>query len=254
MVHCPNHHSNKHSLTNDTGVNTVYLVCGAKEANRVLLSSNGTEFKWTWRLGAGLPLIPIVLIISRTRILDATLPVLPFIFFCHTDPLHITFPPSPAITLAVLPYLRGIYNSLYDRLLLPYDKKWSTQLERERTNTEDGAEVVIEEIVDEEDEGANGVAAPAQDANEEWHAREIGIGRGNNIINLGAGFSKSIVEALFFPAVMAGMGTILGRFQKVRKLLPERFHRNILGGCLFVILKVCHHSCSFSKQNRKPRI
>jgi len=235
------------NLTNHIGVNTVYLICGTEAANNILLNRNGTEFNWTWRLGVGLPLIPIVLIISRTRILDATLPLVPFIFFSHLDPLHITFPPSPSLTLALLPYLRGFYNTFYDRVLLPYDKKWSKQLEREGATTEDEVEVVIEEIVDEQDEGADAAAVPAQNAEPEWHAREIGVGRGNNIINLGAGFSRSIVEALFFPAVMASMGTLLGRFQRIRKLLPQRFHRNILGGCLFVILKVCCHSYSCSR-------
>src|SRR5690606_27977281 len=66
------------------GVNSVYLICGSDFANNLFLGQNATEFtdlNWSWRLALGLPSIPVVLIGSRTRYMDAILPVIPFVFF-----------------------------------------------------------------------------------------------------------------------------------------------------------------------------
>ena len=217
------------------GVNSVYLICGTEMANSLLLAPGSNDFQWTWRLGVGLPLIPFVLVGSRMRIMDATLPVLPFIFFCHSDPLHFTLPPSPAVTLALLPYLRSAYYGVWDRFIKPHEEEWAKAVEP--VQEEENARAVdgVEEI------------APAQGAQEQ--ARNQGQGRGwqgevivenHNIVVQGSNVTNSIVGALLLPSVSALMGSLLGRIPALRKKLPESFHRSILGGCLFVILKVCH--------------
>ncbi|RPB21023.1 hypothetical protein L211DRAFT_841004 [Terfezia boudieri ATCC MYA-4762] len=218
------------------GVNSVYLICGTEMANSLLLAPGSSDFQWTWRLGVGLPLIPFVLVGSRTRIMDATLPVLPFIFFCHSDPLHFTLPPSPAVTLALLPYIRSAYYGVWDRFIKPHEEEWAK---------------AVEPVQEEENAAADAVdgveeAIPVQGARE--HARNQEQGRGwqgevivenHNIVVQGSNVTNSIVGALLLPSVSALMGSLLGRIPALRKKLPESFHRSILGGCLFVILKDC---------------
>jgi hypothetical protein len=220
------------------GVNSVYLICGSDFANNLFLGQNATEFtdlNWSWRLALGLPSIPVVLIGSRTRYMDAILPVIPFVFFVNSDPLHLTFPPSPALTLAVLPYIRGAYNNLWDRFLAPYEKEWlkvglpagstsAQEVPAIQHRVENAAEVEIPDALQAEVE-----------VERQWH----GNVRVDNILINGSSLSRTIVGALLFPGVTAVMGSILGRIPFVRNRLPSAFHRNILGGCLFVLLKVC---------------
>lgn len=202
-------------------------------ANSLLLAPGSNDFQWTWRLGVGLPLIPFVLVGSRTRIIDATLPVLPFIFFCHSDPLHFTLPPSPAVTLALLPYLRSAYYGVWDRYIKPHEQEWAKAVEP--AQEEENAEAV---------NGAEEVAplqGVAEQARNNEHVRgwqgEV-IVENHNIVVQGSNVTNSIVGALLLPSVSALMGSLLGRIPALRKKLPESFHRSILGGCLFVILKV----------------
>ncbi|KAI5805516.1 hypothetical protein DFH27DRAFT_551454 [Peziza echinospora] len=217
------------------GVNTVYLICGTEMANRLLLSPTSHDFKWTWRLGAGLPLIPFVLVGSRTRIIDATLPVLPFIFFCHTDPLHFTLPPSPAVTLALLPYLRGAYYSFWDKFIKPHEDAWVKAVEPATGEDEIGGAAA--EQAAPAPAAHRGAAANQQAAGGGWQGEVIV--ENHNIMVQGSNVTNSIVGALLLPSVSALMGSLLGRIPALRKRLPESFHRSILGGCIFVILKDC---------------
>lgn len=198
-------------------------------ANSLLLAPGSNDFQWTLRLGVGLPLIPLVLIGSRTRIIDATLPVLPFIFFCHSDPLHFTMPPSPAVTLAILPYLRGAYYGVWDRFIKPHEEEWSKAVEP-----------VQEEEVADANDAVDDIAPPigqqAQGQGRRWQGEVIV--ENHNIVVQGSNVTNSIVGALLLPSVSALMGGLIGKIPALRKRLPESFHRSILGGCLFVILKV----------------
>lgn len=214
----------------------MYLICGTEMANSLLLAPGSNDFQWTWRLGVGLPLIPFVLVGSRTRIIDATLPVLPFIFFCHSDPLHFTLPPSPAVTLALLPYLRSAYYGVWDRFIKPHEQEWAKAVEpaQEAENAE--AADIAEEAVP----AAQGIREPVQNnENARGWQGEV-IVENHNIVVQGSNVTNSIVGALLLPSVSALMGSLLGRIPGLRKKLPESFHRSILGGCLFVILKVSY--------------
>ncbi|CAG8436148.1 9482_t:CDS:2 [Diversispora eburnea] len=33
------------------------------------------------------------------------------------------------------------------------------------------------------------------------------------------------------------VGSLLGRFSFIRSRIPDTFHRNVLGGCLFIVFK-----------------
>ncbi|KAF3917918.1 hypothetical protein ABW20_dc0109005 [Dactylellina cionopaga] len=248
------------------GVNAIYLICGTKEANSIILGPAGRDFQWTWRLAVGLPMVPIVLIVSRTRLLDATLPILPLIFFCHNEPFHLSLPPSPAITLAVLPYVRSLYESLYNKFLLPYDKKWTAEIgPTAATQTIDENDVGLEIQVREVDE--NGDEEAVVDGNAEAAAGEEVVGgeaaegadawRVERELVLGPETANLVVGALLFPGVVASMGGILGKIPFIRRILPERFHRNILGGCLFVLIKdifALYYKYKRAKQRRSREI
>lgn len=216
------------------GVNSVYLICGPQFANNLFLGSTSspTDLAWSWRLALGLPSIPIVLIGSRTRYMDAILPVVPFVFFVNSDPLHLTFPPSPALTLAVLPYIRGAYNSLWDRFLAPWEKEW-LQVGLPAGSTAAEERPVVQHRVVEEVE-ADVAGEVAEEGGRQWGG---GV-RVDNILINGTSLSRTIVGALLFPGVTAVMGGLLGKIPWLRGRLPSAFHRNVLGGCLFVLIKV----------------
>ncbi|KAK6527069.1 hypothetical protein TWF281_010263 [Arthrobotrys megalospora] len=242
------------------GVNAVYLICGTEEANAIILGPNGRDFEWSWRLATGLPMLPIVLIVSRTRLMDATLPILPLIYFCRDEPFYLTLPPSPAITLALLPYVRSMYENLYNKFLLPYDKKWTAEIgptAATPATDEDnvGLEIQVRDM--DGDEAANGNADAA--AGEEGAAagEQADVWRVERELVLGPETANLVVGALLFPGVVAGMGGLLGKIPLIRKMLPERFHRNILGGCLFVLIKdifTLYYKYKRAKQRRSREI
>lgn len=87
-----------------------------------------------WRLHLGLPLIPTILMASRSTIADSVLPFLPFIFFVSSgrpqdDMMNITWPPSAAFTIATLPMIRGIYNAYYERVWRPREQQWLKEIQ-----------------------------------------------------------------------------------------------------------------------------
>ncbi|GAA5883962.1 hypothetical protein JCM3774_000882 [Rhodotorula dairenensis] len=78
-----------------------------------------------WRYWLNLPLIPISLILSRTPLIDSLLPFLPLtlVLSTHThaaplfdpvgiDDLSLRWPPSPTLTVCLLPWLRLVYLRL----------------------------------------------------------------------------------------------------------------------------------------------
>ncbi|KAI9796255.1 MAG: hypothetical protein M1833_006424 [Piccolia ochrophora] len=141
------------------GIGSVVVIFGAQDARKILgrgmfitsqtsliSSSHPTAYAgylnpfvaatlgWTWRLGVGLPLIPLVLILSRTTLADSVLPVLPIIFFAtqsnereRLDFSH--WPPSAAMSVAVLPYLRQAYNEFYERAFGEYERRWAREVQ-----------------------------------------------------------------------------------------------------------------------------
>ncbi|KAK5133405.1 hypothetical protein LTR08_007744 [Meristemomyces frigidus] len=88
-----------------------------------------------WRLYLGLPLIAPVVILSRTKLADAVLPILPIIFFAtqqHSPDDGLDFahwPPSASLSFAVLPYIRSAYNLYYERVWAAKEKQWLKQIQ-----------------------------------------------------------------------------------------------------------------------------
>lgn len=84
------------------GAYTVLTLFGTKEGERLL----GNTKSWTWRTFFGLPSIPFVLIASRSRLADGILPIAAIALLRASSPVMITWPPSPALVVGSLPWIR----------------------------------------------------------------------------------------------------------------------------------------------------
>jgi hypothetical protein len=161
------------------GRHTIYQVFGTPDALQILAPLYETpdmritspvlrmllHLQQHWRLDFGLPLIPTVLIASRTTFADSFLPFLPLIFFVSSgqpgdDMMQLQWPPSAAFSFAALPYLRGFYNAFYERVCLPREQKWLKEIQP-RAGTEDAADAQDgdehHDHVHDHDEGIDGV-------------------------------------------------------------------------------------------------
>jgi len=130
------------------GTYTVATIFGPRDAARILDPVLSTIFRrsrmtpadlfnhWLqhWRVHLGIPLITPMLVLSRTHLADSVLPVLPIVFFAtqgdSDEPLDFThWPPSASMVVAVLPYLRSVYNAYYDRIWAHREKRWLKEIQ-----------------------------------------------------------------------------------------------------------------------------
>jgi len=221
-------------------------------------------------LGVGLPLIPFVLIASRTRVFDSVFPVLPVIFFCHTDPLHFTLPPSPQITLAVLPYIRSAYNALWRRYIAAHEARWikettpkfqlenaeAQEQQRQQRERQGNAQGGRRRGNRRAQEPAPPVIEVEIDAQQQWDG-EVRL-ENHNIILQGSNVTSMVLGALLWPSVAKIIGQSLSRLpaslggDKIRKWLPTQLARNVAGGLMVVVLKVCAIQHAAPKIGRCP--
>ena len=233
------------------GLSTVFMIFGKRDAGRLLglESQDGVSARW----GFGLPLIPLVLVLSRTTLADNLLPVLPILFFATQSPqnenLDLTlWPPSAAMTVAALPYLRGAYNELFKRLFAERQKRWNREIQpRAAESGDDGAggdgpgaglagnedaeeglnfELNVEvEIIEEDEEEEVGNHQPQQGQNvnvgaaagqgeagqnqAQGPAQQPPQPRQNNLIITTSQLADTFIGALVFPTISAAMGAIL---------------------------------------------
>ncbi|KAH7401665.1 hypothetical protein BKA66DRAFT_451186 [Pyrenochaeta sp. MPI-SDFR-AT-0127] len=159
------------------GTHTIYQIFGTEDALQILgplyetpnprvasLAMRTFEhLRQHWRLDLGLPLIPTVLVASRTTFADSFLPFLPLIFFVSSgqpgdEMLQLQWPPSAAFTFAALPYLRGFYNAYYDRVWLPREQKWLKEIQpRAGEDTAAEAQIHVDDDHVHGDEGAEDI-------------------------------------------------------------------------------------------------
>ncbi|KAL1989399.1 hypothetical protein VTN96DRAFT_161 [Rasamsonia emersonii] len=115
------------------GVYSMYFVFGTEDARRIFEDS--ADGSWNPGLNLGLPLIPLVLIFSRTRYAEGLLPAIPVLFFATHNPSGLEpqggslWPPSAAMTFAALPYVKSFYNALYERVFGPLERKWIAEVQ-----------------------------------------------------------------------------------------------------------------------------
>lgn len=307
------------------GASTVYLLLGTYDAEILLGVRNGRMPSSNCLLG--LASIPGVLMLSSTSFADPLLPVLPIFFIAGHRPTRQAgrlWPPSAAMTLATLPYIRAVYNGLRRKVFQEREKKWVRQLQPRAGEDENNAENDLQEqqraendqpaeadeagglnfeigveleIVDEEEvpvddeqrqevineevvpNQAGQVRDPGQNHNEGPNAAQddqANQDRNNNpnqnpaqpaapainpaplaeqhrvirLVPLVSAFVHTMIGALAFPAVAAGMGGLISLFlpwtwrtppgrwdYRSPGLLQSRFGRSVVGGCLFLVLK-----------------
>lgn len=143
-------------LCYEYGILTVEVVFGTQDATRILSplfqppsasegawESVGRYVRETWRIHTGLTLVPPMLILSRTSIADGILPILPMLFFATSparDPLEDfnVWPPSAAVSFAVLPYIRSAYNFYYEHVWGEKERRWMKEIRPRSTTTSEG--------------------------------------------------------------------------------------------------------------------
>ncbi|KAI9675823.1 MAG: hypothetical protein M1829_003248 [Trizodia sp. TS-e1964] len=269
------------------GARTVYTIFGKTDGDVVMghaiaskLISSTYESFWPTlpgkelglRLSIGLPLIPFVLISSRTSPGARLLPYVPLIFFAtRTEYNRLdrqSWPPSAATSIAILPFIRLAYHKVYQHIVGGLEKKWLREIkpradESVEPEGEDTAEIVIQIglNLDEEDEDLNEEEAPAINPEGEAaaEAAEPAAVEAAEPVRVPQLFPRrrlvsTIVGALLFPSISAAMGDLLKlalpnswtTSQSRRMLffgrgtdgvLSEKWARSLIGGCLFVVLK-----------------
>ena len=200
-------------------------------------------------------MIPVILIFSRTKIMDSFMPLIPLLIVGN-EQLQVTFPPSPALTLSVMPWIRMAYNSLWAEMVVRLEQRWRHQ----QIAASGVSRLGISATLGSTDQDTNATVAAAANGGEEdaslFDRRDLG---------------RTIVGALLMPAISSVCGrwvrikfvfsckgtesaksqgadgqqlllfiawnSFLGNFAFVRTRIPDNFHRNILGGCLFVLVK-----------------
>ncbi|KAI4146900.1 MAG: hypothetical protein L6R39_003293 [Caloplaca ligustica] len=300
------------------GASTVYLLFGQRDAQNLLGLRNGRMPSSNTLLALGS--IPGLLMASSTSIADPLLPALPVFYLAAYKPTRnsaFLWPPSAAMTLATLPYVRALYKALRRRLFLEREKEWTRQMQprggEDATDANDGRvqdqapaddgqggginfELGVElEIIEEEEVPAQpgqeqnpigeppaidaGLGLGAQDDAQNQHpeqhenqnqnpmppgaenrgpqaARNQNPGlpaeqpRVVRLVPLVSAVVHSMMGALAFPAVAAGMGGLISLFLpyswKVKPgywdrrppgFLQSKFGRSVVGGCLFIFLK-----------------
>ncbi|KAL5338696.1 hypothetical protein BJX70DRAFT_365934 [Aspergillus crustosus] len=113
------------------GVYSMYFVFGTDEAKYML--EEAADGAWNSGLNLGLPLIPLVLIFSRTRYAEGLLPAIPVLFFATHNPRHEPdfdlWPPSAGVTFAALPYIKSFYGAVYDKLFGNAERRWIAEVQ-----------------------------------------------------------------------------------------------------------------------------
>ena len=227
--------------------------CGEDLALRLMSDENWSRPSYVIRMLFGMQFIPIWLLASRTRYLDSILPLLPLAFIEQDNvtvypsmkvtlfptPRYETLPPG--LTICVLPWLRIVYNKLWDRIIVPWEKTWE-----EATPT--GQPALVQGPAAEN----NFVVQIVGDAADGARNQQVGNGnrningvqqRGNDAedvvltTNLTT-LCRKIVGAMLLPDACSLAGFILGQIPWVKKRIPDRFSRNVIGGILFLVLKV----------------
>ncbi|OAL36328.1 hypothetical protein AYO20_04486 [Fonsecaea nubica] len=259
------------------GFQSVYLVFGHHDADRVFrYAIQRSEFAWMYSL------IPVNLILARTDYADFALPGSSLILLSTqiTDKFDIDmtiWPPLPSTVFACLPAMRSIYNWCYHKAFCDLNRKWLAEVQPRHNDrgdvpgenggddNEDDVEEIVEEgeVVlqidvnlngedDEEGLGDEQAAAAGNGANvqgqpENQHVRRI-LGR-HDLVDGSGSIGQTILGALVFPAVAAGMGNLIScvlpsswltynNYTNGRPgLLSTKWGRSVVGGCLFVVLK-----------------
>ncbi|KAI4179540.1 MAG: hypothetical protein L6R41_007785 [Letrouitia leprolyta] len=140
------------------GASTVYLLLGTRDAEILLGVRNGRMPSSNTILG--LASIPGILMISSTSLADPLLPVLPVLYFAANRPTsqpRRLWPPSAAMTLVALPYLRAAYRGLRKKIFQEREKEWTRQIQPRAGEDRDNANQEGQEQAPPENEQGGGM-------------------------------------------------------------------------------------------------
>lgn len=113
------------------GLYSFRMVFGSEMAHKMLMTGDGLLRRA--RINIGIPLIPILLIFSRTRFADRSLPVFPIVFLAMQgggvagelrELEGRVWPPTPSLAFTMLPYLRSAYNICYNKMFAKLERSW----------------------------------------------------------------------------------------------------------------------------------
>jgi len=201
---------------------------------------------------------------------------LTYLVFNRTSRVNLnSWPPNPATTLALIPYLRLIYNQIYQTAIAPHERRWDAAVRLPVAT--DQQEEPLQDPENQNPGNQNGNQAEAQNGNNEQPRDEddgLAFGLEFEIEQdphpdqpVGgpvrrnyptAGILSSAIGALVFPSVAASFGGILGMILPTRwvskerviggfwgrsanttkgGLLAERWGRVVVGGMVFVVMR-----------------
>ncbi|TPX33182.1 hypothetical protein SmJEL517_g03795 [Synchytrium microbalum] len=196
------------------GAFVVYMFCGPLEGERILSEP------WSWRTWLGLPMIPIGLILSRLSSPEPLLPLLPFIIIGNRQ-MKLTMPPSPALTLCLLPWSRIVYARAYKAVKgLIFQKR---------------GEAAPPPVIPADDLEFDNPGV-AEDDDFVMNNDGVVVGNGERLERRNG--PRVVVGALLLPALASFLGqNLISRIALVRKYFPDVFHQSLIGGCAFVVIK-----------------
>ncbi|CAO3625329.1 unnamed protein product [Cunninghamella echinulata] len=247
------------------GAFSVLLLFGTKEGERVL----GSPSNWSWRAWVGLPCIPLTLLSSRSRWADSTLPFAAFLFLrasttsvttnnnssffsfsLSSSPLSLltnqtsfslpqmqfSWPPSPLATLGLLPWVRLFYNNIYNVAQYCISRQLSLKIidRRQQQQQRRNSISINQVILPNNDTTSRNNNNNNNNNTEPERNPELDI-----LLDRGRPTSLGMVfmGTLMWPVISNVTGSFLGQFSWFQKHFPEPFHRNVLGGCFFVVIK-----------------
>ncbi|QKX57266.1 uncharacterized protein TRUGW13939_04375 [Talaromyces rugulosus] len=291
------------------GVYSIYLVFGTDDAQRIFDHGTDHTWSPARNVGIPfIPLVLVFSRFRWAEGVLPAIPVL--LFATHNqgdlEPQGSLWPPSAAMTFAALPYVKSIYGALYERMFGKLERKWLAEIQPrsgEGENRQDddqgggqqGAlgvgnggilmefDLELQIGVDEErDDQGMGAAAPAGNENQANNPQDGAAQDGQNqeqqvlgrrrqdLIQDTSNFADTILGALLFPAISAGMGGLLklalpktwttppSVLERGRVgILQSRWGRSVIGGCLFVLLKdalVLYCRWRLAQTHRKRRV
>ena len=139
-------------------------------------------------------------------------------------PRHEMLP--PALTICLLPWFRIVYNNLWEKLVLPLEKKWEGTSQSQDSIVLQVGGAPAAEAPAHADNNVNRIQNAPEDMEEVWMA--------TNLTTL----CRKVVGAMLLPDACSLAGWLIGQIPWVKRKVPDRFSRNVIGGIVFLVLKV----------------
>lgn len=221
-----------------------------------------------------IPSIPVWLIISgfRSRFVDVTSLAIPFLLDGNRMPWALQ---GPKFVMALLPVARLVYQGAYDNLVDPWIQFWARQLQRPSTshgnvllqlngnnfNLFDNEEAEAQVEAQAQAQAPGLVLEIAAEANDQ-NPPELPNGNGNELPGplrlLQRAVARSprmnrarsedwlissrslllrFLHPLLWPVLSAMTGNLLSMVPWIRRHVPDRFTRNMIGGAVVVLVR-----------------